>query len=193
MRLVDVEDLSIQGAFAHQPQLLDALPDVTVAAFGGMAPRFLPLGVPLRDLLLHRIGMGSVLTFGNRHARTCRSFAFDALEAKEDWEARAFPVTLLLLRLSESSRFSFAADGRFHLSWQEQRLPGVPLCLLVDGSWKDWRKYARFATDESFRPDHRALLGKVAETLDWIWTTATTAAPRAMLEEGVERPAPPRR
>jgi len=163
---VDVEALSLAGAFAQHPELLNVVPDVTVAAVGGLAPKHLPAGVPFRELLLDRVGMGSILTYGNRHGRSCVEFGAKALESGEDWEARTFSLTLLLLRLSEESKFSIAADGRFHLSFQANRLPNVPLCLLVEGSWKDWRKYARFHADPSFPTEHRLLLAHVGNLLD---------------------------
>ena len=167
---VNIEDLSLQGAFAQHPELLDTLPNVvTVAAIGGLAPHHLPKDQSPKDLLLHRIGMGSILTYGNRHRRTCTELGTRALDTHEDWEANTFPITLLFLRLTPESRFSFAADRRFHLSWQEQRLPNVPLCTLINGSWKDWNKYTLLcATDPSFTHTHRALLSEVKTTLDWL-------------------------
>ena len=171
MRFVDIESLSQAGAFSHHPNLLDGLPDVTVAAVSGLAPQHLPHGRPVYDLFLHRVGMGSLLTYGNRHSKSCLEYGQTAIGSGEDWEANTFSLTLLVLRLSESSKFSFAADGRFHCSWQEQRMEHVPLCLLIDGSWKAWKKYARFATDSSFSKEHRVLLEKIGETMIWLETT----------------------
>ena len=158
LMVVDMESLSMAGAFSHHPELLDAIPRVTIAAVGGMAPKYLPAGVSFRDLLLHRVGMGSILTYGNRNGKNCVEFGTKALETGEDWEAKVFLITFLITHISEGSRFAFAADGRFHLSWQEHQPVGVPRCILVTGSWKDWVKYARFADDKSFAQSHRDIL-----------------------------------
>jgi len=166
MHYIDIEELALQGAFSHKPHLLYGVGEVTVAALGGLPPKLLP--VSSREFILQRVGMGSLLTYGNRHGVSCVEYGERALATGEDWEANTVRVTFLLIRLTEASRFAFAADRRFHLSWQERRMKDVPLCLLADGSWKDWMKYSRFADDPSFPIEHRRLLQQVASCLAWL-------------------------
>lgn len=103
--------------------------------------------------------LGSVLTWMNRSEKSRDALAEGALGAGHDWWLHTVGVTLLLAGVRMADELAFARDGRFTLSWVEDRVAGpTDRIFLASASVKTWEKYLRNRKSDDFDAEHRAVL-----------------------------------
>ncbi len=166
--------------FADLRAELDALPEVSVVAVGGLpilldedpprAPRHRLLGVPataesIAAQLRQALGLGAVLTYRNPNGKSLS--ALGDLCAKEGhlWTAHVLSLTVAFDRCPLEVRNAFAFDRRFHLSWVAREVRDSPCTFTATGSLREWHRVIGYAAEPSFQPVQRAWFAKVGALL----------------------------
>ncbi len=161
--------------FADLNAELDALPEVSVVAVGGL-PILLRDGAhwlvgveatpeSVAEQLKLGLGLGAVLTYRNPNAKSLGELGELCLRRAHLWTAHVLSLTVAFDRAPLAVRNAFAFDRRFHLSWVEGEIVSDPCTFTATASLREWHRIAGYASDASFRADPRAWFAKVGALL----------------------------
>ena len=161
--------------FADLHAELDALPPVSIVAVGGLPVRKVdgayrlfdaPLNeARLRAALREGLGLGAVLTYRNRSAKSLDELADLCIERQHLWTAHVLLLTLAFDAAPIAVRNAFAFDGRFHLSWVEAEVDKSPCTFTATGSLREWSRVMGYVDAPSFKAESRAWFEKVRALL----------------------------
>jgi hypothetical protein len=114
----------------------------------------------IQEELTRSLGMGAVLTHRNRSKLTNKELGEVCLQKGHFWTFGAMNVTVAFINVPIFCELSFSRDGRFHLSWVEEKISSNIRTFTASAPLKVWKKYLSYKDDDSFLATHRDLLSQ---------------------------------
>jgi hypothetical protein len=117
----------------------------------------------ISEELTKALGLGAILTHNNKTKRSIHELGDLCLQKGHFWTFNALNVTVAFINVPVFCELSFSRDGRFHLSWVEDKiLPEKLRTFTASAPLKVWKKYLSYKDDDSFLRTHRNLLAETS-------------------------------
>jgi hypothetical protein len=109
--------------------------------------------------LTKALGMGAILTYKNKSNKSNLELGALCFQKGHFWSFNSINLSVAFFNVPVFCEISFARDGRFHLSWVEDKiLPENMRTFTATAPLKVWKKYLSYKDDESFLRTQRMLL-----------------------------------
>lgn len=177
--LLDDTNLKNKSVLERVEALVKKLPPISLTALGGFPIVNIKGNLTwcgrqvsferLKKHCLEALGESAVLTYTNRSKKSRKELGKLCKARQHFWGRNWINLTLTLSGFNPNVERSFSRDKRFFISWpvvHENTPYDANKLFSATGSLKDWSKFVKNSTDESFDMYTRQALSQAAEIIN---------------------------